>query len=148
MGQSQVKLLNQSPDAGSTPTDAAGCRSADQRADDVSRELTLTRHVEEFREERKSWELDRQREIQRLRREGGLLAEAWQRLEAAERSLLAERELLRRGASHQPNNPPPSGSPASPEEATPAAGGEQDHLAWLQFQQLRREFQRYGQRAT
>jgi len=117
---------------------------------------TLARQVEEFRQEREDWELHRQQELERLRSEGQLLAEAWQRLEAEERNLLAERELLRRGAGNGPQSPlSPNAGPsltrgvASPaRETSHAAGDVHDHTAWLQFQQLRREIQRYGRRGT
>ena len=121
-----------------------------------ARDSTLARQVEEFRQEREDWELHRQQELERLRSEGQLLAEAWQRLEAEERNLLAERELLRRGAVNGPQSPltPNAGPSITRDAATPAgatsqpAGDVHDHTAWLQFQQLRREIQRYGRRAT
>ena len=111
-------------------------------------EAALARQVAEFRQARERWELQRQQEVQRLRREGDLLAEAWQRLEAEERRLLAERELLRRSSVDRSPSQPPTVSPASNGERPQHAAYDQDHTAWLQFQQLRREFQRHGRRAT
>jgi len=120
-------------------------------------ESVLARQVEEFRQERESWELHRHQEVEQLRSEGMLLTEAWQRLEAEERRLLAERELLRRSAinSQESTLSCNAALPTSRGGAAYSAGGkrqtttnDQEHIAWLQFQQLRREIQKYGRRAT
>ena len=143
------------------PEDDSAPPAGDQRAletiDRLSREESaLTRQVEEYRQERESWELHRQQEVERLRREGNLLAEAWQRLEAEERRLMAERELLHRGAINEPQSKcSPNSGPSISLVAASSAGetpqtssDNQDHIAWLQFQQLRREIQKYGRRGT
>jgi hypothetical protein len=115
----------------------------------------LERQLEEFRQHRENWELERQQNVERLRREGDLLAEAWQRLESEERKLLAERELLRRTATNnmQPTLPGntatlPSPRTAMPATATTTSEQDQNHISWVQFQQLRREIQNFGSRST
>ena len=147
MGELQVNHPEHVSAECSTPPDDRHDGS-DSLGDGAKEESMLARQVTEFRQQRERWELHRQEELERLRREGDLLAEAWQRLEAEERCLLAERELLRRGSTSGSPNPPPTVSQASTEEKPQTCGHDQDHTAWMQFQQLRREFQRYGRRAT
>ena len=116
----------------------------------------LASQLEGFRQERADWEFQRQRELERLRREGTVLAEAWRRLEAEQRSLLAERELLRQGVARGSQSAFSSSAgpfisqpveSATQDVAACSANG-QDHTASLQFQQLRRAMQSHDRTGT
>ncbi|MDP6556438.1 MAG: hypothetical protein QGG71_17340 [Pirellulaceae bacterium] len=147
MGELQVNQMDQAAEKVLTPPGSDGLDGGGQLEAGGREESILARQVAEFRQERERWELHRQQEVERLREEGDLLAEAWQRLEAEERCLLAERELLRRGAANRLPNSMPAVSQATGEK--PQTGGhDQDHLDWQQFQRLRREFQRNNRPAT
>ena len=148
MSELQVKQTDRVAEEASTLPERQ-CDDGNSRpADGDRQESILARQVAEFALERESWELHRQQEVERLRREGDLLAEAWQRLEKEERSLLAERELLSRGVDNRSPNALPPVSQASTSEKPQADDYEQDHLAWMQFQQLRRECQRHNRPTT
>ena len=121
----------------------------------ANEESLLASRMDEFRQERENWEIHRQREVEDLRSEGNLLTEAWQRLEAEERRLLAERESLRRNVTKSQQSMLSSNAELSTpgREAAYSTGvppetgtNDQEHLAWLQFQQLRREIQKYKPR--
>ena len=148
MGELQVNQTDQVGEEISTPPESDGHDGSGQPGAGRKEESLLARQVAEFRQERERWELHRQQEVERLRGEGDLLAEAWQRLEAEERCLLAERELLRRGSADRSHNALPTAPQASTGEKPQTGGYEQDHLAWLEFQQLRREIQKYNRPAT
>lgn len=116
----------------------------------------LAHQWEDFRQERESWEMERQQEVDRLRREGRLLTDAWQRLEAEGRNLLAEREFLRSRTTRQAPGPrqaadrPDSIRTLAALQQSRSGGGQnaEDHSAWQHFQQLRREMQRHAQRTA
>jgi hypothetical protein len=153
MVEQQTKRSDPSSERSSTPPGSDRHDGVDQLQAGVTDESVLAARMAEFQQEREQWELHRQTEVERLRREGDLLAEAWQRLEAEERRLLAERELLRRGAinrssSERSPNSPPTHSQAQTGETSQPGDYNQDPMAWLQFKQLRREFQKYRRRAT
>lgn len=137
----------------STQLDRDHHEGSDQPGGVVGEESLLARQVAEFREERERWELHREQELERLRREGSLLAETWKRLESEERCLLAERELLNQRVVSRPGSNCAPTAPASSAQGTVgershSGGYDQDQMAWLQFQQLRREFQKYDRRPT
>ena len=114
---------------------------------------------DDFERMRDQWEIERQREIQKLREDGERLIEAWKYLEKEQRDLLLRQAAIRstpapammEGDSHLENGPlhPVRVSPAG---AVAAVGAEIGGLvgsatiqkAQLQFQQLRREMQRHA----
>ena len=128
----------------------------------------LVRLQQELMEQRGQWEAEREREFERLRKEANWLADAWERLEAEERRIAAQRETLQ--AYGRTQDRPPGPGPREQHEneheqdreyeseyesLTPVAktrspvqttGGTE--LAWVQFQQLRREIQQHAQYAN
>lgn len=116
----------------------------------------LARQPDGFQQECADWESHRQRELERLRHESALLAEAWRRLESEQRSLLAERELFRQGLgcgsqsalSHRGGPSVSHPLESATQGGTASSTNEPDHTDWLQFQQLRREMHRHNRTGT
>lgn len=124
---------------------------------------TADRLRRELQEQRRQWEQERLEEMGKIKQAGAQLTEAWDRLEAEQRRLLAERESLRSapGGGHAQaagpadgtamptespgatarGNPPPNGPGRSEGTAQDAVSPE---AARLQFQQLKREVRRHA----
>jgi hypothetical protein len=104
----------------------------------------------EILEQREQWQAERQEEFERLRKEANWLADAWKRLEAEERRIAAQRETLQacgKSAQHRLAAPAyrAAAEIASTRSPVQACGGSE--LAWVQFQQLRREIQQHARSA-
>jgi len=114
--------------------------------------------VQELEGARRRWETEKLREMERIQVDGVRLAEAWQRVEMAQRKLLAEQSALNVAAATNREAPLALGDSApnkdsgqtpsqQPNGQAPARVAEEPLLtpesAILQFQQLRREMQQH-----
>ena len=127
----------------------------------------LDRLIDEFEELRRSWEVERQEETERMRSDAEQLKRAWQQLEVEQRQLLTRQAAIRSvgansmvSASAQPVvaatgtgglYPSRSAGPRAVNSVTQhyngndAAASAPTHKAQIQFQQLRREMQKHAQ---
>jgi hypothetical protein len=110
--------------------------------------------VVDFTEERRAFEAQRAREIERLTTEASRLMEAWQRLESEQRQLLVDSEfapsarLGNREDARAAHAATGVRSPVESEVSVAALVASEDEpltaeRAVLQFQQMRREMQRH-----
>lgn len=118
--------------------------------------------AEQMEEERRRWQRERQREMDRLREDGARLAEAWRRVEREQRRLLSLQDAVataRSGDDRDRRNGASAvrgryaAAAAEPEMVMAAVEGpvSEDQplapeVAVMQFQQLRREIQQHSQR--
>jgi hypothetical protein len=128
----------------------------------------LDRLIDEFEELRRSWEVERQVETERMRSDAEQLKRAWQQLEVEQRQLLTRQAAIRTvgansmvSASAQPVvaatgagglYPSRSAGPRAVNSVPQhynsnevAAASAPSHNAQIQFQQLRREMQKHAQ---
>ncbi len=127
----------------------------------------LDRLIDEFEELRRSWEVERQEETERMRSDAEQLKRAWQQLEVEQRQLLTRQAAIRTvgantmvSATPQPVvaasgssglYPTRSGGPRAVNSVTQHYNSNESpssapsHKAQIQFQQLRREMQKHAQ---
>jgi hypothetical protein len=117
--------------------------------------------TDDLEDERRRWEVEKQREWKRIQGDAAQLAQAWQRVEIEQRRLLAERNASRvvsatdrepLGAENDTwsTRTTDHAQPPWSDQATCQPGADQPLMtqesAILQFQQLRREMQKHSQR--
>jgi DNA repair exonuclease SbcCD ATPase subunit len=126
---------------------------------------SLQERIAAFESERQRWQLDREQEIQYIQQAGARLAEAWERIEAEQRRILANSHSgtpspsvpgTTAQAPGISNNLAPVSAPLQTVSQT-YMGAEQDKALpaptppsgsdLLQFQQLRREIQKHSRRS-
>jgi hypothetical protein len=102
---------------------------------------SLKQLMTEFERDRLRWEQQQEQELERIRHDSALLTDAWLKLEAEQRRLLAERQALQVGATNFAL--PRSVLAVCSGDAAPcAAPTSATELSVLEFQQLKREMSR------
>lgn len=113
----------------------------EQYGDGSTDDGALEARMAEFEEEKRSWNLHRQQEMQQMQETAEQLTAAWARLENEQRRLLQAQESLQVRATTASNSTDDAARVSSPAEPTSGedAASVSRELAVRQFQQLRRQ---------